>query len=65
MKLKEIHRILKFKQKYWMKPYIDSNKSKFTSCKNYLKAAPLDNKINHLEKIVQIQTMLKQIINNS
>ena len=54
MKLKEIHRILKFKQKYWMKPYIDSNKSKFTSCKNYLKAAPLDNKINHLEKIVQI-----------
>ena len=54
MKLKKIHRILKFKQKDWRKPYIDFNKSKFASYKNYLKAAPLDNKINHLEKIVQI-----------
>ena len=65
MKLKKIHRILKFKQKDWTKPYIDFNKSKFASYKNYLKAAPLDNKINHLEKIVQIQTVLKQIISNS
>ena len=54
MKLKKTHRILKFKQKDWTKPYIDFNKSKFSSYKNYLKAAPLDNKINHLEKIVQI-----------
>ena len=28
MKLKKIHRILRFKQKDWMKPYIDFNAKK-------------------------------------
>ena len=28
MKLKNVHRILKFKQKDWMKPYIDFNTQK-------------------------------------
>ena len=28
MKLKKVHRILKFKEKDWMKPYIDFNTQK-------------------------------------
>ena len=33
-KLKKIHRILKFKQKYWMKPYIDFNTQKRNEATN-------------------------------
>ena len=34
MKLKKIHRILKFKQKDWMKPYIDFNTQKRNEATN-------------------------------
>ena len=34
MKLKEIHRIVKFKQKDWMKPYIDFNTQKRNEATN-------------------------------
>ena len=34
MKLKKIHRILKFKQSDWMRPYIDFNKQKRTISNN-------------------------------
>ena len=42
MKLKKIHRILKFKQKDWMKPYIDFNTQK-------RKEATNDASKNHLK----------------
>ena len=34
MKLKKIHRVLKFKQKDWMKPYTDFNTQKKEETKN-------------------------------
>ena len=34
MKLKEIHKILEFKQKDWMKPYIDFNTEKRKEANN-------------------------------
>ena len=38
---------------------------KFEDYKNYLKATQLENKINHLEKIILLWVIFQKIINNS
>ena len=65
MKLKKIHRILKFKQKDWMKPYIDFNTKKRKEAaneadKNHFKLlnnAVYDKIIENMRKRIKIRVV--------
>ena len=72
MKLKKIHRILKFKQKDWMKPYIDCNTKKRKdktneADKNHFKLlnnAVYDKTMENMRKRIKIRVvkMLKTLL---
>ena len=71
MKLKKIHRILKFKQKDWMKPYIDFNTERRKEAtneadKNHFKLlnnAVYGKAIKNMRKRIKIKKILKTLLN--
>ena len=55
MKLKKIHRILKFKQSHWMRPYINFNTQKRMTSNNEADNKYL--KMNHLWMIKSLKKL--------
>ena len=65
MKFKKIHRILKFQQKHWMKPYIDFNTQKRKDATNdtdnnhfkLLNNVVYGKKMKNMRKIIKIRVV--------